>query len=303
VTSEDPVADRPSDGENTSPGDRRRARARDAAERSASAGPSAARWIVPVAVGAGSGTTVVVDVVADVLRLDPRTRLRGRGDAALRALAGRIDELVTAGAVAPSGRPVVEVLVTDAAAREALAPSFDLDALLTGGPVDAARHDRTVRIAEAMLDRAAEHRAGDVDLHAEVAPVGVDRHDLADEVESLVHVATEAYAATAGPDPAVVVAPDGWIGVSPVELFIAAARGVLRGAARDVGGAALARWLAAAQRDGGDPWWLGLTGRIPVDAAGLLQQAAARAGADHPDVMGGVLVDLVAGRYPLDPLA
>jgi hypothetical protein len=297
------VTQRSPDEEGTPEGDRRRARARDAAERAAGAGPSAARWIVLVHGDDGSTTTVVVDAVADVLALDPRTRLRGRGDAALRALAGRLDELVTAGAVAPSGRTLLEVLVTDETSRRVLAPSLDLDALLGGGPVGAARHDRTVRIAEALLSRADEHRAGRVDLHEEVAPVGVARHDLADEVEALVHVATEGYAATAGPDPAVVVTPEGWIGVSPVELFITAARGVLEGAARDVGGAALARWLAAAQRHGGDAWWMGLSSRIPIDAGGLLQDAAARGGADHPDVVGDLLVDLVAGRYPLDPLA
>jgi hypothetical protein len=286
----------------TPAGDRRRARARAAAEQAAASGPSAARWIVPVEESAGR-RTVTVDAVADALALDPRTRLRGRGDAELRTLAARLDDLVTAGAVTPSGRALLDVVVTDPAARGAFASTFDLDALLEGGPVATPTHDRTVRLAEALLARVAEHRAGAIDLHAQVAPVGVPRHARADEVEALVHVATSGYAATAGPDPAVVVTPEGWLGVSPVELFITAARGVLDGTARDVGGAALARWLAAVDRDQGDGWWWGLSSRIPVDRPALLQQAAARSGSDHPDVMGGPLVELIAGGYPIEPLA
>ena len=289
-------------GGDTPAGDRRRARARQAAERAAAAGPSAARWILLVEASAGR-RAVVIDAVADALALDPRTRLRGRGDAELRTLASRLDELVTAGAHTPSGRPLLEVLVPDPEAREAFAPSFDLDALLGGGPVATPTHDRTVRLAEALLSRVAEHRAGRIDLHAVVAPVGVARHARADEVEALVHVATAGYAATAGPDPAVVVTPQGWLGVSPVELFITAARGLFDATARDVGGAALARWLTAVVRDGGDGWWMGLSNRIPVDAPELIQQAAARGGSDHPDVMGAPLVELIAGRYPLEPLA
>ncbi len=282
-------------------GDRRRARARDAAERAAAAAPSAARWIVRDP--ATADRTIAVDAVADPLGLDPRTRLRGRGDAELRALAARIDALITARAETPSGRPLLDVLVTDPADREALEPTFDLDALLEGGPASGATHDRTVRLAGALLARAAEHRDGAVDLHAEVAPVGTPRHVRADEVEAMVRVATDGYAATAGPDPAVVVGPDGWIGVSPVELFITAARGILDGVAREVGGAALARWLQTVVRDGGDGWWLGLTGRVPVDAAALLQEASARGGSDHPDVVGDLVVELIAGRYPVEPLA
>jgi hypothetical protein len=289
-------------GGDTPAGDRRRARARAAAEHAAAAGPSAARWIVSVEEPAGQ-RVVAVDAVADALALDPRTRLRGRGDAELRTLASRLDGLVTAGAVTPSGRALLDVLVTDPGAREAFASSFDLDALLEGGPVATPTHDRTVRMAEALLARVAEHRAGEVDLYAEVAPVGLPRHARADEVESLVRVATAGYGATAGPDPAVVVTPEGWLGVSPVELFITAARGVLDGTARDVGGAALARWLTAVDRDQADGWWWGLSGRIPVDRPALLQQAAARSGSDHPDVMGGPLVELIAGRYPIEPLA
>jgi hypothetical protein len=284
----------------TPAGDRRRARARDAAEQAAAAGPSAARWIV---LDHDAGRPVAVDVVADALLLDPRTRLRGRGEARLRSLAARIDELIGAQAVTPAGRPLLDVLVHDQAQREALAPAFDIDALLAGGPAATPTHDRTVRLAEALLERTAAHRAGQVDLHAEVAPVGVARHERADEVEALVRVATEGYAVTAGPDPAVVVAPDGWMGVSPVELFVTAARGVLDGVARDVGGAVLARWLASATHDRGDGWWLGLTSRVDVDAAALLQQSAARGGSDHPEVIGGLLVDQITGRYPLEPLS
>ncbi|MTV25634.1 hypothetical protein FTX61_09465 [Nitriliruptoraceae bacterium ZYF776] len=281
-----------------SAGDRRRARDREAAARAASATPSAARWLV---VEAGSDGTEVfpVDVVADLLGLDERTRLRGRGDAQLRRFAARLDGLVSAGAVTPSGRSLLEVLVVDPSAREALEPSFDLDALFGDGPPRSSAHDRSVRLAEAVVERAAAHRGGRVDLHAEVAPIGTARHPAADELEALVRVATERHLAVGGPDPAIVTAAAGWVGVSPVELFLAAGAGVLQGVARDVAGAVLVRWLTAVVEDAGDPWWLGLTSRLPVDAVTLLQGAAAQAGSDHPDVAGPVLVDRIAGAYPL----
>lgn len=279
-----------------SAGDRRRARDRELAARSAAAGPSAARWLL----AEDDGEVVALDVVRELLALDPRTRLRGRGDAQLRRLAGRCDALVGVGATAPSGRPLLEVLVADEATREALAPSLDLDALLAGTSTPSASHDRAVRVAEALLARADAHRAGEVDLYAEVAPVGTHRHPRADEVETLVHVATDRLVAVGGPDPAVVTATDGWIAVSPVELFLAAAAGLLEGTARDVGGAVLVGWLQQVQRDPGDGWWLGLSSRLPVDVDALLRDAAARAGSDHPDVAGAALVDRIRGSHPID---
>ena len=73
----------------------------------------------------------------------------------------------------------------------------------------------------------------------------------------------------------------------------------LDGRAAEVGGAELYAWLDGVARDAGDPWWLGLSRIVDVDAPLLLQQSAARAGSDHPDVAGGVLVELVALRHPL----
>ena len=276
----------------------RRDRERAAAESAAAAGPSAARFLVPGA----DGEVVAVDAVADLLALDPRTRLRGRGDEQLRTLCGRLDDLVQAGAVVPSGRALLDVLVVDVDERLTLAPTFSLDALFGGGdPRGSGVHDRTVRLALAVLERARAHRAGEVDLHVEVAPVGHGRHPRADEVEATVAVATEGVVAVAGPDPAVVVhdgaSGTGWIGVSPAELFVAAARGLLDGGSADVAGAALAVWLTAAQREP-DAWWFGLTARVDLDAEALLSDAAARAGSDHPDVVGAALVDRIRGRYP-----
>lgn len=281
-------------------GDQRRARHRDAAAAAAGVVPSAARWIVPGPVD-GATSAEPVDVVADLLALDPRTRLRGRGDAELRALAAHVDELVTAGALAPSGRPLVEVVVVDPAARVALEPVLDLDALLSGGPVTDARHDRGVRIAGALLERGAAHRSGDVDLHAEVAPVGLPRHPRADEVEGLVRVAVGPLAAVPGPDPAIATTGAGWLGASPVDLFLAAGTGVLDRRAADVAGAALVGWLAAVVRSGDAPWWPVLAARVPADPAGLLDAAASRAGSDHPDVAGAALVAHIAARHPVDP--
>lgn len=271
---------------------------RGEAARAAAAGPSAARWLVPRGDG-GDRRSVPLDVVADLLALDPRTRLRGRGDAELRELAGRVDDLVGMGAEAPSGRSLLEVLVGDDERRRTLEPTLDIDALLADTPVSDRSHDRTVRLAEAMLARAEEHRTGDVDLHGLVAPVGADRHEVADELEAIVRLATEHVTVPPSAAPAVVVTSGGWVGVSPVELFLSAARGLLDGRAGEVGGAALYRWLDGVVRDAADPWWLTLAGILDVDVPPLLQQSAARAGSDHPDVAGGILTEMIALRHPL----
>lgn len=278
-------------------GNERRERLRAAAAHAAAAGPSAARWLVADAEDPRASHPV--DVVADLLALDPRTRLRGRGEEPLRRLAGHVEALVAMGATAPSGRRLVEVLVEDPDVVAELEPSFDLDALLSDGPVTDRRHHRTVRLAEAMLARAAQHRDGVVDLHELAAPVGTGRHPSADEIETITGVATEHVAVPANPQPAVVVATGGWVGASPVELFLACARGMVSGTAAEVVGAALYAWLERTVRDPGDPWWSPLSTFVEVDPPALLQQSAARAGSDHPDVAGGVLADMIALQHPL----
>jgi hypothetical protein len=278
-------------------GDARRARARETAAHVAAAGPSAARWLTSRA----DGRTVAVDVVADLLRLDPRTSLRGRGGDDLRTLAGHVADLVAAEATAPSGRALADVVSDDPDLRDRLRPSLDLDALLSGGRVAGDHTDRTVRVAEALLTRAAEHRAGEVDLHALVAPVGVVRHDRADEVEVTVRVAVEGLDVPASPLPAVVGVSGGWVAVGPIELFLAAGRGLLSGVGADVAGAALVRWLSDVVRAPDDPRWLTLATRLDVDPGALLQQAGARAGSDHPDVAGAALVELIGLRHPIAP--
>lgn len=277
----------------------RQRRQRDEAARTAAAGRSAARWLVPSDETAEPPVGQAVDLVADLLALDPRTRLRGRGEEELRLLAGHAERLITLGATAPSGRTVAEVLVPDPEDRAALEPELDVEALLSVSPPSDNRHDRVVRIAEQMLARAAEDRDGQVDLHARVAPVGVDRHDRADELETIVEVATEPVTLPAGPDPAIVVVEDGWVGVSPVELFVAAGRGLLTGGAAEVAGEGLYAWLQRAQQDPTDAWWAALSRMHPVDAPTLLQQSAARAGSDHPRVAGGILVEMIALQHPL----
>src|SRR5690606_29791402 len=122
----------------------------------------------------------------------------------------------------------------DPEVRAALRPSLDLDALVEGGPLRGDRADRTVRVAQALLERAAAHREGRVDLHAEVAPVGSPRHPQADEVETTVRVAISGLAVPASADPAVVTVTGGWLGVDVLELFLAAGRGVLTGVVCDV---------------------------------------------------------------------
>ena len=275
----------------------RRQQRRDDAARSAEARVSAARWLVPRDDDRGRSRSL--DVVAELLSLDPRTRLRGRGDEQLRGLAAQVEGLVGMGVEAPSGRALLDVLVDDEDERAALAPTLDLDALLAEAPASDQSHDRTVRLAEALLARAAQHRNGGVDLHALVAPVGVDRHPVADEVEAIVRLATEHVTVPPNAAPAAVVDPAGWIAVSPVELFLTAARGLLDGRAQQVGGGALYAWLDGVMRDPGDPWWLTLSGILDVDVPPLLQQAAARAGSDHPDVAGSILTEMIALRHPL----
>lgn len=259
--------------------------------------PSAARWLVPDPSDERAGRPL--DVVAAMLGLDPRTRLRGRGDRELRALAAQVDSLVRMGATTPSGRTLLEVVVSDADTRAALEPALDLDALLAEGPVSDRSHDRTIRLAEAILARAEEVRDGEFDVHALVAPVGTPRHPDAVEVETVVDVATEHVPVPPSLAPAVTVAAGGWIATAPVELFLAAARGVLDGRAGQVGGAVLHAWLEGVVRDPGDPWWLALRGLLDVDVAPLLQQAAARAGSDHAEVAGPLLPEMIALRHPL----
>lgn len=289
----------------TSPrGEERRERGRAAASRAAAAGPTAARWLVPVAVARAAGVrgrdgtdALPLDVVGALLALDPRTHLRGRGGDALRAIAGAAEALVTTGATTVGGTPLVDVLVADEAEREALAPSWDLDALLGGDVGRPSPVDRTIRLAQAMTSRAAQHRAGEVDLVDLVAPPGVGRHALADEVEALVAVATDRWPLPVVADPAVAVHADGWVAASPFELFLTAASGVVEGAAADLVGSLLGSWFGGF--GAGDAWEHVLRERVDVDVRGLLQQAAARAGSEHPDVLGAALVDLVALRHPL----
>ncbi len=114
---------------------------------------------------------------------------------------------------------------------------------------------------------------------------------------------TEGLAVPAGPEPAVVTTTGGWVAVAPVELFLAAGRGLLDGAARQRSvGAALAALAAGGRpRPGGAPL-VGAAGPDrPRTPAGLLQAAAARAGSDHPDVVGPALVELIGLRHPVAP--
>lgn len=256
--------------------------------------PTAARWLVL----ADDGEVRAVDIVGELLDLDPRTRLRSRDGDLLRALATATEQLVGAGAVCPSGTPLLEVLVADESVREKVVPAMDLDALLAGEEPVAKAADRTIRLAGQLTARAAEHRAGEIDLVAAVAPPGPGRHEAADAVDGLVASATANVRLPADPAPAVVTLEAGWLGASPFELFIAAARGVPDGAAADAVGEGLARWFDGWVR-GPDPWRQPLLDRVPVDADGLLHDAASRAGSDHPAVLGGVLAELVAMRHSL----
>lgn len=266
---------------------------RDEQQRIAAVPATAGRWLV-----LGDGGTTAVDVVAQLLRLHPRTRLRSRDGDVLRALAAAVEQLVGAGAVCPSGTPLIEVLVEDADEREKVVPSFDLDALLAGEEPEARAMDRTIRLAGAMVERASAHRDGAIDLAAAVAPPGPGRHPLADEVDALVAVATQDVRLPADPAPAVTTLEGGWLGACPLELFLVAARGLALDAVADAVGEGIARWFDGFVR-GPDPWRAPLLDRFPVDADGLLHDAAARAGSDHAVVLGGPLTELIGARHPL----
>lgn len=255
---------------------------------------TAARWLVLD----DEGEVRPVDVVGELLALDPRTRLRSRDGDRLRSIAAAVEQLVGAGAVCPSGTPLVDVLVTDDELRERVVPSMDLEALLAGEEPVAQTADRTIRLAGALTERARAHRAGEVDLVAAVAPPGPGRHALADEVDRVVATATDGMRLPANPAPAVVLLDAGWVGASPFELFVAAARGIPAGPVADAVGEGIARWFDGWVR-GPDPWRQPLLDRVQVDADGLLHDAAARAGSDHPTVLGGVLAEQVAMRHHL----
>lgn len=256
--------------------------------------PTAARWLVLDA----DGDVRAVDVVAELLALDPRTRLRSRDGDRLRALAAAVEQLVGAGAVCPSGTPLLEVVVADEDVRAKVVPAMDLEALLAGEEPVARATDRTIRLAGALTERAAAHREGTVDLALAVAPPGAGRHAAADDVERLLPGATADLRLPADPAPAVVTLDGGWVGASPFELFVLAARGVPAGAVADAVGEGLARWFDGWVR-GPDPWRQPLLDRLPVDADGLLHDASTRAGSDHPAVLGGVLAEQVAMRYSI----
>ena len=256
--------------------------------------PTAARWLVLD----DDGEVAPVDVVGDLLALDPRTKLRSRDGHLLRALAAAVEQLVGANAVCPSGTPLVEVVVADAATRDRVVPSMDLEALLSGEEPVARATDRTIRLAGALTERAQAHRAGDVDLVAAVAPPGPGRHPLADDVDRVVAAAAGDVRLPADPAPAVVTLDGGWVGASPFELVLAASRGIASGPVADAVGEGIARWFDGWVR-GPDPWRQPLLDRVAVDADGLLHDAAARAGSDHPTVLGGVLAEQVAMRYRL----
>ncbi len=255
---------------------------------------TAARWLVLT----DDGEVRPVDVVGELLALDPRTKLRSRDGDRLRTIAAAVEQLTGAGAVCPSGTPLVDVLVTDEDLRERVTPSMDLEALLAGEEPVARTADRTIRLAGALTERAAAHRAGEVDLVALVAPPGPGRHPTADDVERAVVAATADVRLPADPAPAVVTLDGGWVGASPFELFVAAARGLPAGPVADAVGEGIARWFDGWVR-GPDPWRQPLLDRVPVDADGLLHDAAARAGSDHPTVLGGVLAEQVAMRHHL----
>lgn len=255
---------------------------------------TAARWLVL----GEDGAVRPVDVVGELLALDPRTRLRSRDGEVLRALAAAVEQLVGAGAVCPSGTPLVEVVVADEEVREQVTPSMDLEALLSGEEPVARTADRTIRLAGALTERASAHRAGDVDLAAAVAPPGPGRHAVADAVDELVATMLDGVRLPADPAPAVVTLDGGWLGASPFELFVVAARGVPAGPVADAVGEGIARWFDGWVR-GPDPWRQPLLDRVPVDADGLLHDAAARAGSDHPTVLGGVLAEQVAMRHTI----
>lgn len=256
--------------------------------------PTAARWLVLDDEGAVRG----VDVIGELLDLDPRTKLRSRDGEVLRALAAAVEQLVGAGAVCPSGTPLLEVVVADEDVRAKVTPSMDLEALLSGEEPVARTADRTIRLAGALTERARAHRAGEVDLAAAVAPPGPGRHPVADDVDAAVARATDDVRLPADPAPAVVTLDGGWIGASPFELFVAAARGVPSGPVADTIGEGLARWFDGWVR-GPDPWRQPLLDRVDVDADGLLHDAAARAGSEHPTVLGGVLAEQVSMRYAM----
>lgn len=256
--------------------------------------PTAARWLVLD----DEGDVRAVDVVGELLDLDPRTRLRSRDGEVLRALAAAVEQLVGAGAVCPSGTPLLEVVVADEDVRAKVVPSMDLEALLAGEEPVARTADRTIRLAGALTERAKAHRAGQVDLVGAVAPPGPGRHTVAGDVERAVQRATDDVRLPADPTPAVVTLDGGWLGASPFELFVTAARGVPSGPVREAVGEGLARWFDGWVR-GPDPWRQPLLDRVDVDADGLLHDAAARAGSEHPTVLGGVLAEQVSMRYSM----
>ncbi len=186
-------------------------------------------------------------------------------------------------------QPIPHVLPSGASLAEAL--EVDL-ASLPGGA-----HDGAVTLAEHLATLGRRHDAGEVDLYARVAPPGLDRHELADDVDLVcAAVMPEGAADDASLPRLLLVTEQGWLDVWPEAAIAAHSLGVLTGASADAVGEGLHAWLTSARAqavaaDGPDALPAIFGGRDVVAA----RQAAERsAGGDHPKIAGPVLLDLLA---------
>ncbi len=247
-------------------------RAREQREARASIAPSAARVLYQVDDGWRS-----VDPVALALAFArDLLGLQGSGSDEARQRAGGVHRAMLAGETVPSGLGLGEVL------------DVDVEAL------PRQHHDGAVVVAEALAAVGRRHDAGEVDLYARVAPLGVDRHPHADEVDLVCSAVLPEDDVDADLRPRLVVtAADGWLEVWPPAALRAASLGVLAGGPADAVGEGLYRWLVDHDVD------RGMTDRLralvgDVDLPFLVQTAAARAGSDHAALAGPVLLSMLA---------
>ncbi|MFT5223704.1 MAG: hypothetical protein ACI867_002028, partial [Glaciecola sp.] len=241
--------------------------ARETREALAALAPSAARVLLMTDDGPRS-----VDPVATALGLARGLlSLQGSGAELTRTRCSLVHQALVSvdPMLVPSGLSLAEVFEVD---RGTL-PQASLDGALT--------------VAEQLAVMGRRHDAGDLDLYGRTAPLGLDRHRFADEIDAVcAAMLAEDLAGDEGRPRLVLVIEDGWFELWPSSAMQAASVGFLAGDVADVVGQGLYAWLTGPTAD---EYARAGVDALPqlfggVDIRALVQAAAGRAGSDHPSV-------------------
>lgn len=251
--------------------------ARERREALAGLTPSAAR----VLVHSPAGPRSVDPVVTALAFARGILSLQGAGSDDARARASLVHRALRTpiATEVPSGLTLAEALRVDPAS------------------VPEGEHDGAITVAEHLTAAGRSHEDGEIDLYARVAPMGLDRHPRADEVDIVCSAVLSPEVADDDARPRLVlVTDDGWLEVWPPAAMEARSRGVLAGVTSEVVGEGLYRWLTGPQADAvassGPDALPDLFGGADIRA--LVRTASQRAGADHARLAGPVLLEMLA---------